>query len=71
MGPGYTLVSGVTSTAAAVAHKLGSCDSDITVHEPDGQVEIQFDKNFVAAITGSVTKICEESVAGEMFEKTF
>ncbi len=71
-GAGYTLASGSSSTAAAaVAHKLNFCDSDITVHMPGGQIEIQFDNNFVATMTGSVTKICEGKIADEMFEKKF
>lgn len=71
-GAGYTLSSGSSSTAAAaVAHKLGICDSDITVHMPGGQIEIQFDNNFVATMIGSVTKICEGNIANEMFEKSF
>ena len=71
-GAGYTLASGSSSTAAAaVAHKLNLCDSNITVHMPGGQIEVQFDNNFVATITGSVTKVCEGNIADEMFEKIF
>jgi len=71
-GAGYTLASGSSSTAAAaVARKLGLCDSNIAVHMPGGQIEIQFDNDFVATMTGSVTKICEGTIADEMFDKTF
>jgi len=71
-GAGYTLASGSSSTAAAaVALKLGLCDPNITVHMPGGKIEIQFDNNFVATMTGSVTKVCEGKIAGEMFEKNF
>ena len=71
-GAGYTLASGSSSTAAAaVAHKLNLCDSNITVIMPGGQIEIQFDNNFVATMTGSVTKVCEGNIADEMFEKIF
>ena len=71
-GAGYTLASGSSSTAAAaVALKLGLCDSNITVHMPGGKIEIQFDNNFIATMTGSVTKICEGKIADEMFEKIF
>ena len=71
-GAGYTLASGSSSTAAAaVAHKLNLCDSNITVHMPGGQIEVQFDNSFVATITGSVTKVCEGNIADEMFEKIF
>ena len=69
-GAGYTLASGSSSTAAAaVARKLGLCDDEITVHMPGGQIEIQFDNDFMATMTGSVTKICEGNIDEEMFEK--
>ena len=71
-GAGYTLASGSSSTAAAaVARRLGLCDSDITVHMPGGQIKIQFDDNFAATMTGPVTKICDGNIADEMFEKPF
>ena len=71
-GAGYTLASGSSSTAAAaVAHKLGLCDTNIKVHMPGGQIEIQFDNNFVATMTGPVTKVCEGIIADEIYEKTF
>lgn len=71
-GAGYTLASGSSSTAAAaVAHRLGLCDSYITVHMPGGQIKIQFDDDFAATMTGPVTKVCDGNIADEMFEKTF
>jgi len=71
-GAGYTLASGSSSTAAAaVAHRLGLCDSDITVHMPGGQSKIQFDDDFTATMTGPVTKVCDGNIADEMFEKSF
>jgi len=71
-GAGYTLASGSSSTAAAaVAHRLGLCDSDITVHMPGGQIKIQFDDDFTATMTGPVTKVCDGNIADEMFEKSF
>ncbi len=71
-GAGYTLASGSSSTAAAaVAHRLGLCDSDITVHMPGGQIKIQFNDDFVATMTGPVTKVCDGNIADEMFEKFF
>ncbi len=70
-GAGYTLASGSSSTAtAAVARRLGLCDSDITVHMPGGQIKIQFDDDFAATMTGPVTKICDGNIADEMFEKS-
>jgi diaminopimelate epimerase len=71
-GAGYTLASGSSSTAAAaVAYKLGLCDSDITVHMPGGNLNINFSDGFQATMTGPVTKVCEGVMISEMFEKTF
>ncbi len=68
-GAGYTLASGSSSTAAAaVAHKLGLCDSDITVHMPGGTLAIQFRDGFFATMTGPVTKICDGTIDEEMFK---
>jgi diaminopimelate epimerase len=70
-GAGYTLASGSSSTAAAaVAHKLGLCDQDITVHMPGGEIFIQFSNDFLATMTGPVTKVCEGVIADEMFEES-
>ncbi len=68
-GAGYTLASGSSSTAAAaVAFRLGLCDEDIWVHMPGGEIKIEFGKNFSATMTGPVTKICNGSIAQEMFD---
>ena len=71
-GAGYTLASGSSSTAAAaVAHKLGLCDPDIRVHMPGGSLLIQLENEFLATMTGPVTKICEGVMADEMFKDSF
>jgi len=71
-GAGYTLASGSSSTAAAaVAHKLGLCDSDIDVHMPGGEIHIQFTKGFFAIMTGPVTKICDGVMTDEMLKESF
>lgn len=71
-GAGYTLASGSSGTvAAAVARKLGLCDSDIRVHMPGGMLLIQFNDSFCATMIGPVTKICDGVVAAEMFEGGF
>ena len=68
-GAGYTLASGSSSTAAAaVAHRLGLCDSDITVHMPGGSLQVQFSDGFFATMTGPVTKICDGVMTDEMFK---
>ncbi len=67
-GAGYTLASGSSGTAAAaVAHKLGLCDPDVTVHMPGGNIHIRFSNGFFATMTGPVTKICDGVLADEMF----
>ena len=67
-GAGYTLASGSSSTAAAaVAHKLGLCDQNITVHMPGGQLNIKLNDTFNATMTGPVTKIADGTVSDEIF----
>lgn len=70
-GAGYTLASGSSSTAAAaVARKIGRCDSDITVHMPGGTLRIQLDDNDNATMTGPVTRVFEGRLSGEMLTET-
>jgi diaminopimelate epimerase len=65
---GYTLSSGSGSVAAAAtAHKLGLCGPDITVHMPGGELNISFDNQFNAILTGPVIKVCEGEISDEMF----
>jgi diaminopimelate epimerase len=33
-----------------------------------GEIQIQFDDDFAATMTGPVTKICDGNIAAEMFE---
>lgn len=67
-GAGYTLASGSSSSAAAaVAHKLGLCDNDITVHMPGGQLHISIKENFFIIMTGAVTRVAEGRIFEEMF----
>jgi len=69
-GAGYTLASGSSSSAAAaVARKLGLCDSSITVHTPGGQLHIAIDENFGIVMTGPVTPIAEGHLSEEMFQE--
>ncbi len=71
-GAGYTLASGSSSTAAAaVAHRLGLCNPDITVHMPGGSLRVRFRNGFFAVMTGPVTKICDGIMTDEMFEGVF
>ena len=67
-GAGYTLASGSSSSAAAaVAHKLGLCDSSITVHMPGGKLAIEIGKNFDILMTGPVTKVAQGKMDSEIF----
>jgi len=69
-GAGYTLASGSSSiAAAAVAYRLGVCDSSITVHMPGGSLDIFLSQGFAATMTGPVTRICEGTIDQEMFEE--
>ena len=69
-GAGYTLASGSSSSAAAaVARKLGFCDSPITVHMPGGQLHIAIDENFTITMTGPVTRIAEGQCPKRCFKK--
>jgi diaminopimelate epimerase len=65
-GAGYTLASGSSSSAAAaVAYRLGLCDSHISVKMPGGIIEIRIGKDFSVEMKGPVTRICE----GTLFEE--
>jgi diaminopimelate epimerase len=66
-GAGYTLASGSSSSAAAaVAHKLGLCDSSITVQMPGGEILIQIYDEFNISMTGSVTKVAQGELSSEL-----
>ncbi len=67
-GAGYTLASGSSSSAAAaVAYKLGLCDSRITVRMPGGNIEIEISPEYAITMTGPVTRVCEGTIDGEIF----
>ncbi|MFZ5494028.1 MAG: diaminopimelate epimerase [Verrucomicrobiota bacterium] len=67
-GAGYTLASGSSSSAsAAVAHKLGLVDRQVTVHMPGGQIGIEIGDNFAIRMTGPVTRVAEGTLHPELF----
>lgn len=71
-GAGYTLASGSSSSAAAaVAHKLGLVDRDVTVHCPGGLIKIEIGDNFAIRMTGSVTRVSEGVISPEIFMVKF
>ena len=62
-GVGYTLASGSSSSAAAaVAHRLGFCDAEISVLMPGGQIDIAISENYEITMKGSVTRIGKMSL---------
>jgi diaminopimelate epimerase len=66
-GAGYTLASGSSSSAAAaVAHKMGYCEKNITVLMPGGKIKIDIDENFSVTMAGPATK-----VANMILDKAF
>lgn len=70
-GAGYTLASGSSSSAAAaVAHKLGLVDRDVTVHMPGGQIGIEIAADFSIMMTGTVNKVAEGEMHPELFAVT-
>jgi diaminopimelate epimerase len=69
-GAGYTLASGSSgSAAAAVAYRLGYCDSHITVHMSGGRLDIAISGDYGILMTGSVTRVAEGNISDEIFEK--
>ena len=66
-GAGYTLASGSSSSAAAaVARRLGLCDSNITVHMPGGNLGITISDDFSITMTGPVVKVAEGVISREI-----
>lgn len=69
-GAGYTLASGSSASAtAAVAKRLGLCDSGISVHMPGGILSIAVSDDFSVQMTGPVTKVAEGILSQEIFDK--
>ena len=69
-GAGYTLASGSSSSAAAaVAKKLGLCDSNITVHMPGGTLELSFDEDYSVTMTGPVVAVGDGTIREECLKQ--
>jgi diaminopimelate epimerase len=69
-GVGYTLASGSSScAAAAVAHRLGWCDSPITVHMPGGALTIEIGPDYAVTMSGPVTPICQGTLSSEIMSR--
>ncbi|MGH7958925.1 MAG: diaminopimelate epimerase [Opitutaceae bacterium] len=70
-GAGYTLASGSSSSAAAaVAHRLGLVDRDLTVHMPGGQIGIEIGDGCSIMMTGTVNKVAEGTMHPDLFAVT-
>ncbi|HNC22904.1 MAG TPA: diaminopimelate epimerase [Opitutaceae bacterium] len=68
-GAGYTLASGSSSSAsAAVAHRLGLVDRQVTVHMPGGQIGIEIGSDYSILMTGTVNKVAEGTMHPQLFE---
>jgi len=70
-GAGYTLASGSSACAsAAVAFRLGRCDSHIVAHMQGGKIDLSLSEDFSVSMRGAVTKICDGTLDPDMFEST-
>lgn len=70
-GAGYTLASGSSSSAAAaVAHRLGLVDRDVTVHMPGGTIGIRIGEDYGIRMTGTVNKVAEGTMHADLFAVT-
>ena len=58
-----------SDAAAAVAHKLGSCDRNISVHMPGGVIAIEIGDDFAIRMTGGVTRVSEGTISPEIFRE--
>ena len=59
-GAGYTLASGSSSSAAGcVAKKLGLVDSNVIVHMPGGELQLEIDDDYAVTMTGPATRVGE------------
>ena len=68
-GAGYTLASGSSSSAAAaVAKRLGFCDSPISVHAPGGVLKVEIDDSWNIVQTGPVRVVYELEWLGEALQ---
>ncbi len=69
-GAGYTLASGSSSSAsAAVAHRLGLVDRDVTVHMPGGRLRIEIGDGYAIRMTGPVTHVAAGNLGAEMLPR--
>jgi len=71
-GAGYTLASGSSATAvAAVAIRLGYCQSPVTVVMPGGDLTVTADAEMILRQTGPTALVCECRWFGHYGDKAF
>jgi diaminopimelate epimerase len=59
-GAGYTIASGSSSSAAAaVAHRIGLCDREISVQMPGGKIGILIGDDYAIRMSGPATRVAE------------
>jgi diaminopimelate epimerase len=69
-GAGYTLASGSSACAsAAVAVRLGLCDSPVAVHMQGGELRVEIDAEFFATQVGPVGKVAEGELSAEFLAR--
>ena len=69
-GAGYTLASGSSSSAAAaVAHRLGLVDQELSVHMAGGTLAIKIGENYAIRMAGPVTRVADGVLANEAFSE--
>lgn len=69
-GAGYTLASGSSSIAAAgTAYKRGLCNNKIAVRMQGGELNIEFDNDFNAIMTGPVSAVYSGEFKKEFFDE--
>jgi diaminopimelate epimerase len=51
-----------------VAHRLGLCDADLTVHMPGGTIGIQIGEDYSIRMTGPATRVAEMQFDPEAFQ---
>src|SRR5262249_46594822 len=67
-GAGYTLASGSSSSAAAaVAHRLGLVDRNLSVHMPGGTIGIEIGDGYAIRMTGTVNRVADGAMHPELF----
>ena len=70
-GAGYTLASGSSSSAAAaVAHRIGLCDREITVHMPGGKIGIIIGDDYQIRMSGPATRVATMEFDAEALDFT-